>query len=77
MVQELLGVQTISGGSVCKVVVGGGSQRNQISLSSHLECTKMPVFPHLLTKKSPKNVVVYLKVLNKIYSKTILRNTLI
>ncbi len=38
--QELLGALTIGGGNAWPGVGGGGSQRSQISLPSHLECTK-------------------------------------
>jgi hypothetical protein len=54
--QELLGVPTTGGGSARPGGGGRGSQRSQISLQSHPECTKMAPemasLPHL-TKYTP------------------------
>jgi hypothetical protein len=61
--QELLGALTICGGSAWPVGGDGGSQRSQISLPSHLECTKTkpkwPV-PALIDLKIAINAVFLL-----------------
>jgi hypothetical protein len=68
---ELLGAPIIGGGSARPGGSGGGSQRSQISLPSHLECTKTvrnDWFPSLIDFKNAKYIIFNFKVLHKIYS---------
>jgi hypothetical protein len=65
---------TIGGGSARPGGGGRGRQRSQINLPSCLVCTKMaPKQPVslIIDLKITKNVIFYLKVLNKIYSRNV------
>ncbi len=68
--QELLGAPTIGRGSARPRGDGGGSQRSQINLPSHPECTKKAGFQNTFCPKNHQNAVFYLKVLTKYTSET-------